>query len=118
MVGVNEVNAAMPFAVATIALISAELLDLPPTAGGRAAGAAQIEPQAPQRARITTVPAAEPDRTTDSYRLESPYGPAGSTDLALYLGRRDHGAQLEFGALGGGRSDAPGLIHVGIGWDF
>lgn len=39
-------------------------------------------------------------------------------DLVLLAGDRRHGAQVEFGALGGGRDDAPGLLHVGVGFDF
>jgi hypothetical protein len=39
-------------------------------------------------------------------------------DLAVYLGNRRSGPQLELGALGGGRADAPSLVHVGFGFDF
>ena len=108
----------MPFAVATVALISAELLAVPPGATGRAGHPAQAAPTAAQNPAAGTFQATRPDPATARYRLDSPYGPAESTDLALYVGRRDHGAQFELGALGGGRSDAPGLVHVGIGWDF
>jgi len=38
-------------------------------------------------------------------------------DLALKAGSRRM-AQIELGALGGGRADAPGLVHVGVGFDF
>jgi hypothetical protein len=46
--------------------------------------------------------------------------PEASTrpDLAVYLGNRRSGPQLELGALGGGRADAPSLVHVGFGFDF
>lgn len=40
------------------------------------------------------------------------------TDLALLFGSRSRGAQVEMGALGGGRADAPGLVHIGVGLDF
>lgn len=39
-------------------------------------------------------------------------------ELVLLAGDRHHGAQVEIGALGGGREDAPGLLHVGVGFDF
>lgn len=108
----------MPFAVATVALISAELLDVPAGLTARAGAATSMPPRAAPRPQVTTLPAAGPDEAAARYRLLPPDGPDSSTDLALYVGRRDHGAQFEVGALGGGRSDAPGLVHVGIGWDF
>lgn len=46
-----------------------------------------------------------PDETTNS-------------DLAVLVGSRHQGGQFEMGALGGGRADAPGLVHVGLGFDF
>lgn len=107
----------MPFAVATVALISAGMLN-PPALPPRAAGpAVPGEARAEQFPRVTTLPSTSRQQDMARYRLESPDA-GGSTDLALYVGRRDHGAQFELGALGGGRSDAPGLLHVGIGWDF
>jgi hypothetical protein len=39
-------------------------------------------------------------------------------ELVWLAGNRHHGAQVEIGALGGGREDAPSLVHVGIGFDF
>ncbi|MBC2653701.1 hypothetical protein H7F50_18955 [Novosphingobium flavum] len=39
-------------------------------------------------------------------------------DLAVLVGNRHQGGQFEMGALGGGRADAPGLVHVGLGFDF
>ena len=39
-------------------------------------------------------------------------------DLAVLLGTRHQGGQFEMGALGGGRADAPGLVHIGLGFDF
>jgi hypothetical protein len=39
-------------------------------------------------------------------------------ELVVYVGDRRCGPQLELGALGGGRADAPGLVHVGFGFDF
>jgi hypothetical protein len=44
--------------------------------------------------------------------------PHSSLDLAIYVGDRHSGPQLELGALGGGRADAPSLVHVGFGFDF
>jgi hypothetical protein len=41
-----------------------------------------------------------------------------SLDLALNTGSRHRSAELELGALGGGRADAPALVHVGVGFDF
>lgn len=41
-----------------------------------------------------------------------------TVDVAMYFGSRHAGAQVELGALGGGRPDAPGLVHVGVGFDF
>ncbi|MBC2664153.1 hypothetical protein H7F51_01330 [Novosphingobium flavum] len=38
-------------------------------------------------------------------------------DLALKAGSR-RGTEVELGALGGGRADAPSLVHVGVGFDF
>ena len=40
------------------------------------------------------------------------------TDLALLIGEPGRGPQFELGALGGGRSDAPGLVHVGVRFGF
>ena len=108
----------MPFAVATFALITAELLALPAGPADHGVRSGQVAPRAPRQPLIAAAPAAEADRAAARYRLLPPDAPSGSTDLALYVGQREHGAQFEFGALGGGRSDAPGLVHVGIGWDF
>lgn len=53
----------------------------------------------PPRQRLT------PDETTNP-------------DLAVLVGNRRQGGQFEMGVLGGGRADAPGLVHVGLGFDF
>jgi hypothetical protein len=45
-------------------------------------------------------------------------GAPETIDVAMYLGNRNAGAQVEIGALGGGRPDAPGLVHIGVGFDF
>lgn len=39
-------------------------------------------------------------------------------ELVLTAGNRRRGGQVEIGALGGGREDAPSLLHVGVGFDF
>ena len=53
---------------------------------------------------------------------DSPLAPAvdatSRPELVLYVGNRHSGPQLEVGALGGGRADAPSLVHVGVGFDF
>jgi hypothetical protein len=54
---------------------------------------------------------------------EPPHGPiwparSPPLELVVYVGDRRSGPQLELGALGGGRADAPGLVHVGFGFDF
>lgn len=40
------------------------------------------------------------------------------TELLVSYSDRKSRTRLEFGALGGGRSDAPGLVHVGLGMNF
>ncbi len=37
--------------------------------------------------------------------------------LVSYSDRKSH-TRFELGALGGGRADAPGLVHVGLGMNF
>jgi hypothetical protein len=54
-----------------------------------------------------------PDQTIAAYPDRH-----SSLDLAIYVGDRHSGPQLELGALGGGRADAPSLVHVGFGFDF
>jgi hypothetical protein len=52
------------------------------------------------------------------HAITAPPDTPSSLDLAIYVGDRRSGPQLELGALGGGRADAPGLVHVGFGLDF
>jgi len=59
-------------------------------------------------ARATALPV--PARVASAYDGAPP-------DLAFKAGNRRM-AQIELGALGGGRADAPGLVHVGVGFDF
>ncbi len=53
-------------------------------------------------------------------KLAEPAGPVGNStiDAALYFRAADNAPQLEVGALGGGMSSAPSLVHVGLNWDF
>lgn len=67
-----------------------------------------------RHAAVLPLPAAGPPH--DMQRLA--VAASAPADLALLLGDRSRGGQLEMGALGGGRADAPGLIHVGVGIDF
>lgn len=39
-------------------------------------------------------------------------------ELLVTYSERHTGARFELGALGGGRADAPGLVHVGLGLRF
>ena len=50
-------------------------------------------------------------------KLPTPPLPQPSELLVTYSERRT-GAKLEMGALGGGRADAPGLVHVGLAMNF
>lgn len=61
---------------------------------------------------MTVSPAAAPDRPRASHE------PGPGPELAVLIGQRRGGAQVEIGALGGGRADAPGLVHLGVGIDF
>jgi len=44
--------------------------------------------------------------------------PAAPDAFALLFGDRRDGGQFEMGALGSGRADAPGLVHVSVSLDF
>ncbi|MEO7248067.1 MAG: hypothetical protein ABIW31_06395 [Novosphingobium sp.] len=39
-------------------------------------------------------------------------------ELVVRFAPRTSRARIELGALGGGRADAPGLVHVGLGMNF
>ena len=55
----------------------------------------------------------QPDSPVTS-RFDAPPRP----ELVVYVGNRRSGPQLELGAMGGGRADAPSLVHLGFGFNF
>jgi hypothetical protein len=52
------------------------------------------------------------------YPVVPPPEAASPPDLAMYVGDRQTGPQLELGAFGGGKVNARGLVHLGLGMDF
>jgi hypothetical protein len=66
-----------------------------------------------------TAPPARPTAVQDpDYPVVSPPNAEPPPDLAMYVGDRQTGPQLELGAFGGGKVSARGLVHVGFGMDF
>jgi hypothetical protein len=64
--------------------------------------------------------ATRPDKGNDRSDARTLSPPASSPlpDIALYLGNPRSGPELELGALGGGRLQTPGLVHLGFGMNF
>lgn len=73
-------------------------------------GPADRQPGDRQGGTVSPIPAVARARAIDA--------PGPPPDLAFLIGQRRGGAQVEIGALGGGRADAPGLVHLGVGLDF
>jgi hypothetical protein len=63
-------------------------------------------------------PAPQPAAQDPAYPVVLPPDAAPPPDLAMYVGDRQTGPQLELGAFGGGKVNARGLVHVGLGMDF
>ena len=61
----------------------------------------------PARLSRTRLPASRPD--LEQHR---------KTELVAIISAGQGRPSLEFGALGGGRREAPSLVHVGMGWSF
>ena len=65
------------------------------------------------------IPASHPDIAVPRLPHQRPApDETAKPDLAVLLGTRHQGGQFEMGALGGGRADEPGLVHIGLGFDF
>jgi len=95
------------------------LVPLPaPALAAADAAMAHAAPDRPLRGSASTGP--EPSAPVSRPAIGHPAQPAEQArpDLAFYAGDRTRSAQFEVGVLGGGRSDAPALLHVGVGLDF
>lgn len=99
-----------------ITILAANLLPLP---AGSVGHVLKLRPDdlATERAVIMRLPAQLPRTPArdEAAKLTAPTDPR--PELALFAGDRLRG-QVEIGALGGGRGDAPSLLHVGVGFDF
>ena len=62
--------------------------------------------------------AAEPPLEPHPSPLRDSPAASAPDDFALLFGDPRDGGQVVLGALGGGRADAPGLIHVSLALDF
>lgn len=103
--------------IAAVTILAVNLLSIPVAPGG---SMLNLGPDDLARERAVMIHLAMvPQPRTKADEIARLVVPADTRpDLALYAGSRQSGGQIEIGALGGGRDDAPGLLHVGIGLDF
>ena len=92
-----------------------------PAAHGRELATGMRGPSLPARSQAAVTPS-HSERFAgkgDSALRELP-SDAGYKRMELLASHTDKRSRttVEIGALGGGRADAPSLLHVGLGWTF
>ena len=84
---------------------------------GIATGGSESEKQAMDLSGITAIKSGRVPNQSARPEIAAPTVSPVRELLLTYSDRKSR-ARIELGALGGGRADAPGLVHVGLGMNF